>query len=184
MPRLGAKVSRSEVSSILQNTFSIGIFWKNRPHTSFLGLIRNMVRSGAKLFRTKICSILPQKPSRIRFSKKDVFGLNFCTKSHLTYFLGQTDLMARLGAKVSRSEASSILQKTFSIGIFWKNRPHTSFLGLIHIWYVRGRNCSGRKLCSILPQKPSRIRFFSKKHVFGLNFCTKSHITYFPGQMD
>ena len=32
-----------------------------------------------------------QKPSRIHFSKKHVFGLNFCTKSHLTYFLGQTD---------------------------------------------------------------------------------------------
>ena len=49
----GAKVSRSEVSSILKNTFSFGIFWWNRPHTSFLGLIGYMVRSGAKLFRTK-----------------------------------------------------------------------------------------------------------------------------------
>ena len=46
------------------------------------------------------------------------------------------------------------------------------------IWCVRGQNCSGRKLCSILPQKPSQIRF-SEKHFFGLNFCTKSHLTYF-----
>ena len=46
-----------------------------------------------------------------------------------------------------------------------------------------GKNCSGRKLCSILPQKPSQIRF-SKKHIFGLNFCTKSHLTYFLGQAD
>ena len=47
-----------------------------------------------------------QKPSRIRFSKKHVFGLNFCTKSNLTYFPGQKDKMARLGARVSRSERS------------------------------------------------------------------------------
>jgi hypothetical protein len=80
-------------------------------HTSFLGLIGYMVGSGAKLFRTKtllnfaskallssflqkarkLCSILPQNPTRIRFSKKHVFGLNFCTKTHITYFLGQTD---------------------------------------------------------------------------------------------
>ena len=37
------------------------------------------------------------------------------------------------------------------------------------IWCIRGQNCSGRKLSSILPQKPCRIRF-SKKNVFGLNF--------------
>ena len=115
MARLGAKVSRSKASSILKNTFLVGIFWWNRPHTSFLGLIGYVVRSGAKLFRTK----------------KHVFGLNFCTKSHLTYFLGQTDYMVRLGAKVSQGEVSSLLKTTFSIGIFWLNRPHTSFLGLI-----------------------------------------------------
>ena len=36
-----------------KNTFLVGIFWRNRPHTSFLGLIGFMVRSGEKLFRTK-----------------------------------------------------------------------------------------------------------------------------------
>ena len=71
-------------------------------------------------------------------------------------------------------------KKQFSIGIFWWNQLHTSFLGLIRYMVRSGQNCSGRKLCSILPQKPSRIRF-SKKHVFGLNFCTKSHLTYFLG---
>ena len=53
MARVGAKVSRSEVSFILKNTFSVGICWSNRPPTSFLGPIGYMVRSGAKLFRTK-----------------------------------------------------------------------------------------------------------------------------------
>ena len=53
MARMGAKLSRSEASSILKNTFLGGIFWWNRPYTSFLGLIGYTVRLGAKLFRTK-----------------------------------------------------------------------------------------------------------------------------------
>ncbi len=32
-----------------------------------------------------------KSPLELNFSKKQVFGLNVCTKSHLTYFLGQTD---------------------------------------------------------------------------------------------
>ena len=141
MARLWLKVSRSEISSIPKNTFSVGICWRNQPQTSFLSLNGFMVRSGAKLAGRTLCSILPQKPSQIRFSKKHVFGLNFCTKSHLTYFPGQTDKMAGLGAKVSRCEVSSILKNTFSVGIFLWNRPHTSFLGLIS-YMVR----SGAKL--------------------------------------
>ena len=95
------------------------------PHLA-IWCVRGQNCSGRKL-----CSILPQKPSQIRFSKKLVFGLNFGTKSHLTYFIGQTDEMARLGAKVSRSKVSSIPKNTFSIGIFSRNQPHKSFLGLI-----------------------------------------------------
>ena len=49
MARSGAKVSRSEASSIPKNTFSIGIFWWKRPHTSFLGLIGYMVQFGGKV---------------------------------------------------------------------------------------------------------------------------------------
>ena len=59
-----------------------------------------------------------KKPPQIRFSKKHVFDLNFGTKSHITYFIGETDKMARLAAKVSRSEVSSILKNTFLFGIF------------------------------------------------------------------
>ena len=101
------------------NTFLVGIFWRNWPHTSFLGLIGYMVRSGTNLFRTKtLLNFASEALSNSLFQKK-VFGLNFCTKSHLTYFLGQTDKMARLGAKVARSEVSSIQKNTFSVGIFW-----------------------------------------------------------------
>ena len=122
MARLGTKVSRSEVSSIPKKPFSVRIFWRKRPQTYFRCQTGYMVRncSGRKL-----CSILSQKPSRIRFSIKHVFGLNFCTKSHLIYFMGQTDKMARLGAKVSRSEVSSIPKKPFSVWIFWRKRPQT-----------------------------------------------------------
>ena len=131
MARLRAKVSRCEVSSFPKNTFSVGIFWRNRTHTSFLGLIGYMVHSGAKLFRTKTLLNFASKALSNSFFQKPRFRLEFYNKSHLTYFHGQTDYMAWLGATVSRCEVSSILKNTFSVGIFWLNRPHTSFLGLI-----------------------------------------------------
>ena len=75
-------------------------------------------------------------------------------------------------------------QKTrFQSGFFDETGPIPLFWAKLAVWCIRGQNCSGRKHCSILPQKPSQIRL-SKKHVFGLNFCTKSHLTYFLGQTD
>ena len=185
MARLGAKVSQSEVSSILKNTFSVWIFWWKRPHTSFLGLIGSMVRSGAKLFRTKtLLNFASKALSHSFFSKKHVFDLNFCTKSHLTYFLCQTDYMARLGAKVSRSEVSSIPKNTFSMGIFWRNRPHTSFQALIGYTVHSAAILFRMKTLLNFNSKALSNSFFSKKHVFDLNFCTKSHLTYSLGQTD
>ena len=132
MAWLGAKVSRSEVSSILKNKFSFWIFWWNRPHTSFLGLIGYMVRSGAKLFQTKtLLNFASKALSKSFFPKKNVFGFNFCTESFLTNLMGQTELMALLRAKVCRNEVSSFPKNTFWVGIFWRNRPHNSFLDLI-----------------------------------------------------
>ena len=77
MAWLGAKVSRSEVSSIQKNTFSDGIFWWNRSHTSFLGLIGYMVRSGAKLFRTKILLNFASKALSNSFFQKTRFRFEF-----------------------------------------------------------------------------------------------------------
>ena len=77
MARLGAKVSRSEVSSFPKNTFSIGIFWRNRPHTSFLGLIGYMVRSGAKLFRTNTFLNFASKALSNSFFQKTRFRFEF-----------------------------------------------------------------------------------------------------------
>ena len=162
MARLGAKVSRSEVSSIPKSTFSVGIFWLNRPYTSFLGLIGYMVRSGAKLFWTKTLLNYPQKPTQIRFSKKHVFDLNFCTKSHHPYFLDQADQMALLWAKVSRSEVSSIPKSTFSVGIFWRNRSHNSFLGLIGYMVRSGAKLFRTKTLLNFTSKAISNSFFEK----------------------
>ena len=80
MARLGAKVSRSEVSYILKNTFSVRIFWWNQPHTSFLGLIGYMVRSGGKLFRTKTLLIFASKALSNSFFQKTHFRFEFLCK--------------------------------------------------------------------------------------------------------
>ena len=80
MARLGAKVSWSEVSSILKNTFSFGIFWWNRPQTIFLGLIGYMVRSWAKLFRTKTLLNFSTKALSNSFFQKTRFRFEFLYK--------------------------------------------------------------------------------------------------------
>ena len=73
----GQKWSRCAVSSIPKNTFSVGIFWRNRPHTSFLGLIGYMVRSGAKLFRTKTLLNFASKALSNSFFQKTRFRFEF-----------------------------------------------------------------------------------------------------------
>ena len=161
MARLGAKVSQSEVLSIPKNTFSFWIFVLNLTSPILLAKRTRWCDWGQKCPRAKfrpsqktrfrfefLYSIAPHQfcwpngldgaiegksvPERSFIDlKKHVFGFNFSTKSHLTYFHGQTDWMARLGAKVSRSEVSSFPKNTFSFRIFWWNRPHTIFLSLI-----------------------------------------------------
>ena len=93
MARLGAKVSRSEVSFILKNMFSVGIFLLNRPHTSFLGLIGNMVRSGAKMFRTKTLLNFASKALSNSFFQKTRFRFEFLYKivPHLFSWLNGLD---------------------------------------------------------------------------------------------
>ena len=71
------KVSQGEDSSIPKNTFSVRIFWWNRHHTSFLGLIGYMVRSGAKLFRTKTLLNFASKALSNSFFQKTRFRFEF-----------------------------------------------------------------------------------------------------------
>ena len=87
------------------------------------------------------------------------------------------------GQKCSGAKFHPSQKRTFRSEFFDETSPIPISGAKRAIWYVRGQNCSGRKLCSTLPQKPSRIRF-SKKHVFGMNFSTKSHLANFIGQTD
>ena len=64
-------------SDLLKNTFPVGIFWLNRPHTSFLGLVRYMVRSGAKLIRTKTFLSFASKALSNSFFQKTRVWLEF-----------------------------------------------------------------------------------------------------------
>ena len=86
--------------------------------------------------------------------------------------------MARLGAKVSRSEVWSIQKNTFSDGIFCWNRSHTSFLCLIgyvgRSWPKSFRtktflNFASKALSnSFFPKTSFRFEFFYKiaPHLF------------------
>ena len=125
MARLGAKVSRSEVSSILKNRFSVGIFWWNRPHTSFLGLVGYMVRSRAKLFRTKTVLNFASKALSNSFFQKTRFRLQFLYKIAPHQFYGPNGLDSAIGGK-SVPERSFLLPKkhVFSRDLLTKPDPY------------------------------------------------------------
>ena len=60
--------------------FSIGIFSRNQPQTSFLGLIGYMVRLEAKLFRTKTLLNFPSKDLSNSFFQKTRFRFELLFK--------------------------------------------------------------------------------------------------------
>ena len=99
MARLGAKVSRSEVSFILKNMFSVEIFWWNRPHASFLGLIGYFVRSGTKLFRTKTLLNFASKALSNSFFQKTRFRFEFFYKIAPHLFSWPNGLDGTIGGK-------------------------------------------------------------------------------------
>ena len=163
MARLGAKVSQIEVSSIPKNLFSVGIFWRKRPQTYFRCQTGDMVRSGAKLFWTKTLLNFASKALSNSFFQKTRFRFEFLYKIARHLFSWPNGLDGFLiGAKVSRSEVSSILKTTFSVGIFWWNRPHTSFLGLIGYMVCSGAKLSRTKTLLIFTSKALSNSFFQK----------------------
>ena len=106
MARLGAKVSRSKVSSIPKNPFSVEIFWRNRPHTSFLGLIGYMMHSAEKLFRTKTLLKFPFKALSNSFFQKTHFRFEFLYKIAPHLFSWPNGLDGVIGSK-------SVPERTF-----------------------------------------------------------------------
>ena len=132
MAWLGAKVSRSEVSSILKTTFLVGIFWWNRPHTFFLVQIGYMVRSGAKLFRTKTLLNFPSKALSNSFFRKTGFRFEFLFEIAPHLFSWPDGLDGTIGGK-SVTEWSFILPKKY---VFWRN-----FLMKPVSYHFFGPNC-------------------------------------------
>ena len=184
MARLGAKVSRSEVPSILKNTFSDGIFWWNRVHTSFLGLIGYMVRLGEKIFRTKTLLNFASKALSNSFFQTKCFRFEFVYYIAPHLFRWPNRLAGAIGGK-SGPERSFVHPKknVFGWNFFIKPAPYL---------FSRPNWLYGASGGKIVPDEnfaqfclKSHLEFvFSKKHVFGFNFCTKSHLTYFLGRTD
>ena len=125
MERLGAKVSLSEVLFILKTTFSIGIFWWNRPHTSFLGLIGCMVRWVAKLFWTKTLLNFTSKGLSNSFFRKTRFWFEFLYWIAPHLFSWPNGLNGTIGGK-SVTERSFVHPKNHVFGwnLLMKLTPH------------------------------------------------------------
>ena len=115
-------MSRSDASSILKNTFSVGIFWWNRLHTSFLGLIGYMVRSGAKLFRTKTFLNFASKALSNSFFQKTRFRLEFLYQIAPHLFSLPNGLGGTIGGK-SVSEWSFVHPKKHVFGWNFLMKP-------------------------------------------------------------
>ena len=125
MARLGAKVSRSEVSSILKTTFLVGIFWWNRPNTSFLGLIGNMARSGVKFFRTKTLLNFSSKVLSNSFFQKTRFRFEFLYWIAPRQFSWTNGLYGTIGGE-SVTERSFVHPKNHFLGwnFLMKSAPY------------------------------------------------------------
>ena len=80
--------------------------------------------------------------------------------------------MARLGAKVFRSEVLSTLKTSFSVGIFWWKWPHTSFLDLIGYMVRSGAKLFWTKTLLNFSSKALSYFFFQKTR-FRVEFLYK-----------
>ena len=125
MARLGAKVSRSEVSSFLNTTFLVGICWWNQPNTFFLGLIGNMAHFGVKLFRTKTLLNFSSKALSDSFFQKTRFWFEFLYWIAPHQFSWPNGLDGTIGGK-SVSERSFVHPKNHVFGwnFLMKSAPY------------------------------------------------------------
>ena len=164
MARLGSKVTRSELSTIQKNTFSDGILWWNRSHTSFLGLIGYMVRSGVKLFRTKTFLNFASKALSNLFLQKTRFRFEFMFQIVPYLFSWPNGLDRTIGGKSVPEWSLTHPENTFLVGIFWWNRPHTTFLGLIGYMVHSGVKFFRTKSLLNFASKALSNSFFQKTH--------------------
>ena len=115
---------------------------------------------------------------------KNMFSVWIFALNHTSpFFLAKRTRWHDWWQKCPGGQSHRSSKTRFRLEIFEETGPIPLFWAWLAIWCVRGQNCSGRKLCLILPQKPPRI-CFPKKQIFGLNFSTKSHLTNFHVQTD
>ena len=139
---------------------------------------------GGKIFPNEIFAQFCHKsPLKFVFPKNTFSVWIFVLNRTTPIFMAKRTRWHNWGQKWPGANFRPSKKTRFRMEFFDETGPIPLFWAKLAIWCIRGQNCSGRKHCSILPQKPSQIRF-SKKYVFGLNFCAKSHHTYFHGQTD
>ena len=119
---------------------------------------------------------------RNRFSKNHVFDPNFFTKQHHSNYQGQTDYMARLRAKLFRSEVSYLWKNTFMGRIFLLNRP-SPISGPNGLFGVFGGKTISHENFASFGLGSHRNRF-SKKTRLRSEFFTKQHHRNYRGQTD
>ena len=103
-----------------------------------------------------------KSPLEFVFAKNTFSNWIFLLNRTSPIFMAKRARWRDFGAKVSRSEVSSILKNTFSVGIFWWNRPHTSFLGLVGYMVRLGAKLFRTKTLLNFASKALSNSFFQK----------------------
>ena len=166
-----------------KHVFSLNFLMKPAPYL-FSGPNWLYGAFGGKIIPVEnIAQFWLKSPLEFVFPKNTFSVWIFVLNRTSPLFLAKRTRLRDWGQKCPAAKFRPSQKTRFQLEFFDETGPIPLFWALLATWCVRGTNCSGRKLCSILPQMPYRIRF-SKKHVFGLNFCTKSHLTNFLGQTD
>jgi hypothetical protein len=99
---------------------------KPAPHL-FWGQTDRLVRSWAKLFRTKTSLHFSSQAPKIVFLKKHVSGQNFFPKPHHNNYGERTDYVALLGQKFSSTKFRSSKKHACVPKFFTKPPPHVFF---------------------------------------------------------
>ena len=107
-----------------KNTFLVGMFWRNRPHTSFLGLIGYMVRSGANLFRSKtLLNLSSEALSNSFFPKKTFLVWIFVLNRTSSIFLAKRTRWREWGQKWPGAKFRPPKKTRFRLEFFYKTGP-------------------------------------------------------------
>ena len=143
-----------------------------------------MVRSGAKLFQTKTLLNFASKASSNSFFQKTRFRFEFLYSITPHLFYGPNGLDG-MNVEKSVSERSFVHPKkhVFGWNLLMKPAPYV-FSGPNWLYGAFGGKIVPDKNFAQFCLKSPLEFVFPKKHIFGLNFCSKSHLTFFLSQTD